>query len=226
MTITTIDDATGEITVLLDEDEARKLTATIKAHAGVLWRLLKEAHDGQAWRAMGYDSWAEYLRTEFDISRSRGYQLIAHADAVYELADAADLDMSTMVDIPERITRDLDVPAAAEAVAAAVADLPADATEERAQVAAETVRSFSERTGPPRPPAAQPEPAPAPPPLTAEEQRAADILAARKRAARYLEQLTDVWPYMRAWIGERDEITPHLQDCTIEALDAIQETLR
>ena len=130
----------------LDRRSAEKLTAEIKAWAGTLWLKLEAAYDGQAHHALGYATWADYLRTEFDISRSRGYQLVVHAKAVRALAETAGVDdMSTMVDtLPERTTRDLDVPAATVSVAEAVADLDEDATDEvRAATVAATVAAIS-----------------------------------------------------------------------------------
>lgn len=124
-----------DLTSELTEAEALKLTAEIKAWAGTLWQKLKQAHDGKAWKAMGYGSWTEYLSTEFDVSRSRGYQLVAHANAIAELADAAGVEVSTMVDTSERITRGLDLASTAEEVRRQVAVLPQDATDdERAAV--------------------------------------------------------------------------------------------
>lgn len=127
--------------VLLDEAEARKLTAEIKSYAGVLWQKLHQAHEGQAWRAMGYPSWSAYIAAEFDISRSRGYQLVSHAKAVQELAEAVGAEVSTFVDtLTEGQTRNLDVPAAAAAIADRAAELPEDATDEdRAALVADEV---------------------------------------------------------------------------------------
>jgi len=127
--------ATSAAVAELSKEEAVKLTAEIKAWAGTLWQKLKEAHDGKAWRAMGYTSWSEYLSTEFDISRSRGYQLIAHANAIAELTDAAGVDVSTNVDtLTEGQTRNLDVAAVADEVRTQVADLAEEATDEDRKV--------------------------------------------------------------------------------------------
>lgn len=75
----------AEVEVFLDKAEAEKLTAEIKAWAGTLWVKLRQAHDGQAWRSLGYPSWSEYVRVEFDMSRSYAYRLVSHATAVAEL---------------------------------------------------------------------------------------------------------------------------------------------
>lgn len=121
------------------EDEALRLTADIKAWAGTLWVRLEAARNGRAWKALGYTSWADYLETEFEISRSRGYQLVAHAAAVRELAEAAGLEVSTAVDIPERHTRAIDTTAAAADIAAAVAAEPDADEARRAEIVEQTI---------------------------------------------------------------------------------------
>jgi hypothetical protein len=53
----------------LSEPDARELTATISGIIVGYWidlpNLLREAHDRQAWAAMGYRSWGEYISAEF-----------------------------------------------------------------------------------------------------------------------------------------------------------------
>lgn len=120
---------TDATVVLLDQAEAQRLTAEIKSYAGVLWQKLKLAHDGQAWRALGYPSFVAYCETEFDMRKSQAYRLLHHADTLAELAEAAGLDSPMGENLSERTTRNLDVPAAAAAVADRVADLPDDATD-------------------------------------------------------------------------------------------------
>ena len=73
---------TGELTVLFTKPEAEAATAKLKSYFGVSCQLVKELHDKQAWKAMGYGSWAAYTKAEFDISRSRSYQLIKYAEVV------------------------------------------------------------------------------------------------------------------------------------------------
>jgi hypothetical protein len=139
--VSLVDTETGEVVVLMTEAEARKITAEIKTWAGTLWLKIEAAHRGQAWRALGYESWGTYLEAEFDISRSRGYQLVAHARAVRALAEAAGIeDESTMWTPREGHTRHLDAEAVAADVAERAADLPDDATDEdRAELVKVTV---------------------------------------------------------------------------------------
>lgn len=118
----------------LSKADAHEVTAKIKAYAGVAWLLLLEAHKRQAHKAMGYPTWADYVSAEFDMSKSRSYQLISQAKVILELTEAVstDVDVSTMVDISEREARDL-APVVHEAKAAvveAVEALPADAPAE------------------------------------------------------------------------------------------------
>jgi len=113
------------------EDEARRLTAEIKAWAGTLWVRLRAAHDGKAHQALGYATWTDYLAGEFDIAKSQGYRLLRHSRDVEALADAAGLpDVSPIGDIPEHHTRAIDTQAAAADIAAAV-DAEPDADEDR-----------------------------------------------------------------------------------------------
>lgn len=60
----------------LTADEARDLTVRIRQQVQSLWMLVTEAHDRKAWQAMGYDSWAAYVRAELQMSQARAYQLV------------------------------------------------------------------------------------------------------------------------------------------------------
>lgn len=73
---------------MLDETEARKLTTQIK-HVGVrLWLLVAEAHDRQAWAALGYASWKDYATQELQMSESRSYQVLEQARVMRAISDA------------------------------------------------------------------------------------------------------------------------------------------
>lgn len=80
----------------LTPDEAQTLTAKIKAHISQAWVLICEAHERRAHLALGYATFGEYVGAEFDLSRSRAYQLIDQGRVIRELADAA--GVSTSVD--------------------------------------------------------------------------------------------------------------------------------
>lgn len=62
--------------VLMSKIEARGLTDRIKRQSHDLAELLVMAQDREAWRALGYRSWADYAQVEFDYSRSRLYELL------------------------------------------------------------------------------------------------------------------------------------------------------
>lgn len=90
----------------MTRDEARQLTDEIKGKTEELWSLVIVAHDRKAYRALGYATWPEYLAAEFEMSRSRSYQLLDQARVIKEI-QAATGEMSTKVDISEREARDI-----------------------------------------------------------------------------------------------------------------------
>lgn len=112
----------------LDRNEAQALTDDIRNHAAAAWTLLIRAHNGKAWKALGYASWAEYVGAEFNMSRGRSYQILDQARVIQEIEAA----VSTKVDISEREARDLkaDLPAVIDQAREAVDALPHDATDD------------------------------------------------------------------------------------------------
>lgn len=86
--MTLVNSETGEIVVLLDRDEALHLTATIKGHVSQAWRFLAEAHHRRADLALGYSSWEEYVRAEFDMERAHAYRLLNQAAVIAEIESA------------------------------------------------------------------------------------------------------------------------------------------
>lgn len=73
----------------LTADEAQELTGNIRNAAEVLWVLIAQAHAGQAWRPLGYQSWEAYVRGEFNMSRSRSYQILDQARVIAAIESAA-----------------------------------------------------------------------------------------------------------------------------------------
>lgn len=98
-------DGSVDFTVPLSTDEARELTEHIRSAADMLYVLINRAHAGRAWEALGYGTFADYVKAEFDISRSRAYQLINQANVVAAI-EAASPD-GTNVHISEATARDL-----------------------------------------------------------------------------------------------------------------------
>jgi hypothetical protein len=50
----------------LNAGEARAITDRIRSSMGDLMALVVKAHIGRAWIALGYQSWADYIKGEFD----------------------------------------------------------------------------------------------------------------------------------------------------------------
>jgi hypothetical protein len=46
--------------------EAREITEKIRSKMGDLMLLIAKAHFGRVWLVLGHDSWADYLKAEFD----------------------------------------------------------------------------------------------------------------------------------------------------------------
>ena len=89
----------------LDESQAKELTEYIRSTSNVLYVLIERAHTGKAHVALGYKSFEEYVRAEFDISRSRAYQLLNQSRVISEIESA--LPEGTSVQITEAAARDL-----------------------------------------------------------------------------------------------------------------------
>lgn len=66
----------------LDADSAREITERIKTTTNVLYMLVKRAHAGKAYIALGYDSFEKYVRAEFDFSKVYAYRLINQANFI------------------------------------------------------------------------------------------------------------------------------------------------
>jgi copper chaperone CopZ len=71
---------------------ALALTQRIRDAIETTWNLLLEAYEREAHKALGYDTWAEYVKGEFDISRGQSYRLIDQARVTNALMEAAGVD--------------------------------------------------------------------------------------------------------------------------------------
>lgn len=89
----------------LTTDQARSLTHTIRDAAEVLWSLIARAHAGKAWQALGYPSWEAYVRSEFDMSRSRSYQILDQARVIAAIESA--VPQGTEFHVSEAAAREL-----------------------------------------------------------------------------------------------------------------------
>ena len=84
---------------------ARELTEQIKATVTATYVLIGRAHANKVWLSLGYDSWEDYVHQEFDMSKSRSYQLINQAkvmDAIQEVVPDG-----TTVSLTEAQARDV-----------------------------------------------------------------------------------------------------------------------
>lgn len=86
----------------LTEDEARNLTTQIQRTSARLWLLVTEAHDRKAHQALGYDTWADYVRAELSMSESRSYQFLDTGHVMKALASAG-VDVAAYSPPPVRV---------------------------------------------------------------------------------------------------------------------------
>lgn len=96
---------------LLDEgvmthDAAVELTNQIRSTVDATYVLIYRAYKGKCWKALDYDSWGDYVTKEFDMSRSRSYQLINQAQIVQEIEQS--VPEGTKVTISEAQARDIE----------------------------------------------------------------------------------------------------------------------
>jgi hypothetical protein len=89
----------------LTRETATELTRSIRDAAEVMWVLIARAHAGKAWKALGYSSWAEYVQDEFNMSRSRSYQLLDQAKVIAAINSAT--PDGAEVSVSETSARDL-----------------------------------------------------------------------------------------------------------------------
>jgi hypothetical protein len=71
----------------LSRAEARMLTEEVKSDAQALWVKLLALYEGQAHLALGYSSWAEYCRDEFEMGKSQAYRLLDAGRVVEQLPE-------------------------------------------------------------------------------------------------------------------------------------------
>lgn len=109
---------TKEVTVLFDAennelveapelsaDEAQELTEHIRSTTDVLYVLVARAHAGKAHLALGYSTFAAYVKEEFNISRSRAYQFLNQASVIAAIEEAT--PEGTHFRLSEAAARDL-----------------------------------------------------------------------------------------------------------------------
>lgn len=114
----------------MSENEAREITEAIRSAATATYILLAQAHEGKAYRALGYATWANYVRDEFEISPARSYQLLDLSKAVAMIEEVA--PEGTSVKLTEAQARDIkrELPRITEQIQDETRDLgPEDASD-------------------------------------------------------------------------------------------------
>ena len=66
----------------LTEADAREITERIKTTTNVLYLLVKRAHAGKAYKALGYATFADYVKAEFNFSKVYAYRLLNQANFI------------------------------------------------------------------------------------------------------------------------------------------------
>lgn len=115
----------------LSEMKARELTNAIKAAAEATYVLLARAHHGKAYKALGYDTWADYVNQEFEITTQRSYQLLNLSKTIEALEAVA--PEGTPIKLTEAQARDIkrELPFITSKIAEETADLDKDEAAER-----------------------------------------------------------------------------------------------
>lgn len=128
----------------MSTSEARAITDQIKEHTDAVWKLLVVAHEGQAWKPLGYSTWADYVAGEFSMSRAYSYRVLDQARVIRAIEEA----VSPKGDIPavlsEREARDIKpvLTAVVADIREGVADLgPAPEPEQVQSVVDEVVKA-------------------------------------------------------------------------------------
>lgn len=88
----------------LTEAEARALTTEIQHVTVRMWMLVAEAHDRKAWKALGYQSWKQYVVTELQMTEQRSFQLLDQAKIMAEI-EAAGVDALAIEPPPSRVVQ-------------------------------------------------------------------------------------------------------------------------
>lgn len=115
----------------LSEAKARELTNAIKAAAEATYVLLARAHQGKAYKALGYATWADYVTQEFEISTQRSYQLLNLSKTI-EAIEAVSPE-GTEVKLTEAQARDIkrELPFITSKIAEETEDLDKDEAAEK-----------------------------------------------------------------------------------------------
>lgn len=89
----------------LNENEAREITERIKNTTNVLYLLVKRAHAGKAYKALGYTSFESYIKEEFNFSKVYAYRLLNQANFIEAIE--AKIPEGTEVHVSEPVSTKL-----------------------------------------------------------------------------------------------------------------------
>jgi SAM-dependent methyltransferase len=156
MTDLLVNATTGEIVADCTPEEARVLTEQMRSTAEALWMIAAQVQDRRAWAALGYESFAAYMKAEFNYSRSHAYRLLDQARVIEAIrgaigqspnGDSFTVDETTARDLKphlsdvvkklEEATRDTEPELKAEAAKAAIEILREEIVAEREEAKAE-----------------------------------------------------------------------------------------
>lgn len=121
-------------------EEAQQITNAIKSSVTATYLLIAEAHERQAYKALGYSTWAEYVKEEFEISSSRSYQLLDLSKTVKEIEAVA--PEGTKVKLTEAQARDIkrELPRITETIQEETRDLDPETAAEKVNEIVENIR--------------------------------------------------------------------------------------
>jgi hypothetical protein len=90
-------------TPALSAPQARRLVTSINNQSADVRRLVLQLHEGQGWKALGYDSWKACVDGEFVFGRQHAYRLLEAAQVDMRVSPTGDTKL------PERHIRELAV---------------------------------------------------------------------------------------------------------------------
>lgn len=131
-----INEASSDLDSVLNNEgemsasEAQEVTAAIRSAVTATYILLAQAHEGKAYKALGYDTWAEYVKEEFEISPQRSYQLLDLSKTIKLIEEVS--PEGTLIKLTEAQARDIkrELPRITEQIQEETKDLDPDEAED------------------------------------------------------------------------------------------------
>lgn len=115
----------------ITEEEAIQITSAIKSTTKALVAYIWYAHKHKIHKAMGYETWADYVKEELEISPQRSYQLLDLSKVTNEIENVT--PEGTEIELTEAQARDIkrELPKITERIRESTEDLdPESASEE------------------------------------------------------------------------------------------------